>query len=79
MHNATEIEKRGTPAVVICTTPFAKTAASMAKRQGYPDYRVGLLPHPVANATADEVVRLAQEALPQVLAIALASDGELPE
>jgi hypothetical protein len=77
VHNATEIEKRGTPAIVICTRPFAKTAASMAKRQGYPNYPVSLLPHPVANATPDEVARLAQEALPHVLAIALGSDREL--
>lgn len=70
MHNATEIEKRGTPAAVICTQPFAKTAASMAKRQGYSSYRAVLLPHPVANATPEEVQKLAREALPQVLEIA---------
>jgi hypothetical protein len=77
VHNATEIEKRGTPAAVICTAPFAKTAASMAKRQGYPSYRVGLLPHPVANASPDGVVQLAKSALPQVLEIAIGSNGSL--
>lgn len=78
MHNATAIEKRGTPAVVICTKPFAQTGAAMAKRQGYPNYRIVLIDHPVSNLTPAGVRERAQQALPQVLAIAFGSgDGDL--
>jgi len=74
VHNATAIEKRGTPAVVICTGPFAQTGAAMAKRQGYSSYRIALVDHPISNLTAAEVRQRAQQALPQVLSIALGQD-----
>lgn len=71
MHNATAIEKRGRPAVAICTRPFAQTGAAMAKRQGYSGYRLALVDHPVSNLTREKVSERARQALPQVLAIAL--------
>ena len=74
MHNATAIEKRGTPAAVICTKPFAQTGAAMAKRQGYASYRIVLIDHPVSNLTAPGVRERARQALPQVLSIALGHD-----
>ncbi len=77
MHNATGIEKRGTPAVVICTKPFARTGAAMAKQQGYSSYRIALIDHPMSNATPEEVRERARQALPQVLAIALGRDDAL--
>lgn len=78
MHNATQIEKRGTPAAVICTKPFAQTGAAMAKRQGYSSYRIVLIDHPVSNLSREQVQERARQALPQVLAIAL-GNGDILE
>jgi len=46
----------------------------MAKRQGYSSYRIALVDHPISNLTAAEVRQRAQQALPQVLSIALGQD-----
>jgi len=50
LHNATELEVRGVPAVVVCTEPFARTAEGMAKRRGFPNYRYILVEHPLSSA-----------------------------
>lgn len=76
MHNATELEVRGVPAVVVCTEPFAKTAESMAKRRGFPNYRYILVEHPLSSASPEGVRERARKALPQVLAIALGQEVE---
>ena len=76
MHNATELEVRGIPAVVVCTEPFARTAESMAKRRGFPTYRYILVEHPLSSAKPDGVRERAKKALPQVLAIALGQEEE---
>ena len=76
MHNATELEVRGVPAVVVCTEPFARTAEGMAKRRGFPNYRYILVEHPLSSAKAEGVQARARKALPEVLAIALCQEIE---
>jgi hypothetical protein len=76
LHNATEIEKRGTPVVVVCTEPFARTAESMAKRRGYPNYRYILVEHPLSSARPEGVRRRAEKALPEMLSIILGTEIE---
>lgn len=71
MHNATELEKLGIPTVVVCTDPFAKTAESMARRRGFPNYRYILVEHPLSSARPEGIHKRAQDALPEVLAILL--------
>jgi hypothetical protein len=67
MRDATEIERRGTPAVALITEPFAMTAGSMANRQGYPDYRFVLVEHPMASLDGAEVRERALVAVPKIL------------
>jgi hypothetical protein len=59
MRDATEIERRGTPAIAVITRPFRLTAASMATRQGYPDYPFVLIDHPLGSLDQEHVRRRA--------------------
>ena len=76
MHNATELEKLGTPTAVLCTEPFDKTAESMAKRRGFANYQYILVAHPLSSARPEGIRERAERALPEVLSILL---GHAPD
>jgi hypothetical protein len=63
------LERRGVPAVSICTDKFHVTAVAMARLQGFPDYRFVEVPHPIASLSLVEVRNLARACLDEVLAI----------
>jgi hypothetical protein len=67
--DGTIFEGRGVVAASIITDPFIKTANSMAKRHGFPEYRYAQMPHPIGNLRPDEVKARARDVLPQVLEI----------
>jgi hypothetical protein len=69
LHVAIDFERRGVPAVAICTTPFLKSSQAMATRQGFEGYRFVMVEHPVSSLGPDEIRARAREALPQVLSI----------
>lgn len=69
MADGTIFEKRGVVAAAIITSPFTKTAGSMARRHGFADYRYAEMPHPIGNLKPDEIKARAREVLPQVMAI----------
>jgi hypothetical protein len=71
LHNATELEKLGVPTAVLCTEPFSKTAESMAKRRGFPNYRYVLVEHPLSSARPEGIRARAERALPEVVSIVL--------
>jgi hypothetical protein len=77
LHNATELEKLGIPTVALCTEPFAKTAESMAKRRGFPNYRYVLVEHPLSSARPEGIQQRARKALPEVVSILLGEASEL--
>jgi hypothetical protein len=56
-------------AASIVTSAFLKTADSMARRRGFPDYKYAVLPHPIGNLKPDQVRQRAEEVLPQILEI----------
>ena len=74
MHNATELEKLGIPTAVLCTEPFARTAESMAKRRGFPNYHYVLVEHPLSSARPEAIRQRAEKALPEILSILLGHD-----
>ena len=76
MHNATQLEKLGIPTVVLCTTPFAKTAESMATRRGFRSYRYILVEHPLSSARPEGIRQRAEKALPDVLSILMGHAAE---
>ena len=67
LHVAIDFERRGVPAVAICTKPFLKSSQAMAARQGFEGYRFVMVEHPVSSLGPDEIRERAREALPQVL------------
>ncbi len=69
LHVAIDFERRGVPAVAICTKPFLKSSQAMAARQGFEGYRFVMVEHPVSSLGPDEIRERAREALPQVLSI----------
>ena len=69
MADSTVFEKKGIPAAAIITHTFTAAANAMARRNGYPDYRYAMIPHPLSSLNAEQVKERAREVLPQILAI----------
>ena len=64
MHDVHTIERtNGRPALGIVTTGFAQQAIFQASRLGLtePEKHIVLAEHPISDATADEIVRKADE------------------
>ncbi len=69
MADGTVFEKRGVPAAAIITHTFTASANAMARRNGYPNYRYAMIPHPLSSLNAEQVKQRAREVLPEILAI----------
>jgi hypothetical protein len=67
--DGTVFEKRGIPAAAIITHTFTASANAMARRNGFPNYRYAMIPHPLSNLSAEQVRQRAREVLPEILAI----------
>ncbi len=69
MADGTVFEKKGVPAAAIITRPFAVPADSMARRQGYSNYRYAVIPHPISSLSAEQIKQRAIDARPDILSI----------
>src|SRR5262245_42909698 len=49
IHVAADFERKGIPAVAICTKPFLASGQAMAKRQGLPGYQFVMVEHPLSS------------------------------
>lgn len=67
VQDAIELERRGTPAVLICTSELVTTGRIAAAAAGVPDYPFVVVQHPVASCTPDELADRVQVALDQIL------------
>jgi hypothetical protein len=67
------LERRGVPAAVVCTEPFARLGRASAEVAGLPDNPFALVRHPVAPLDTQELRVRAEEALSQVLALLTAT------
>lgn len=61
------LERRGIPAVAICTDLFVPNGRAMAAAHGAPDFPFALVPHPLASASHTELAQEAKAVLPEVL------------
>ncbi len=61
-----DLEERGVPTVVICTTAFVGLGKSIARSLGLEQGALAVVSHPIGGLKPDEVRRRAEEALPQV-------------
>ena len=55
MHDTTWFEIQGIPAVFIASTEFVEAADVQAAALGMPDVRRLFVPHPIQDATDDEM------------------------
>lgn len=63
------LEKAGIPAVPIITDAFDSTAREMAELWGVPEFRFVMMPHPLANLTADGVDERAEQLVDRVISL----------
>jgi hypothetical protein len=76
VHDGIEMERRGTPAAVICTDAFARMGRATAEVAGLPDYPFILVPHPVGRLDAERLRARAEAALPEVVRLLTTPAGD---
>jgi hypothetical protein len=69
VHDGIALERRGTPAAVICTDAFERMGRATAAVAGLADYPFLMVPHPVGRLSPDQLRARAVEALPDVVAL----------
>jgi hypothetical protein len=67
VHDTTWFEIQGKPAVFIASTEFVDAADAQAKALGLPGVRRIFVPHPIQDATDDEMRAKADAIVDQVI------------
>ncbi len=67
MHDTTWFEINGKPAVFIASTEFIDAADVQAAALGFPDVRRIFVPHPIQDATDDEMRAKADAIVDQII------------
>lgn len=67
MHDITNLEVAGLPAVMVATTEFQDAAAAQAKALGF-EPAIVYVPHPVQDRTDSELRAMADGAIDELLA-----------
>ncbi len=68
MHDNVWFEIQGIPAVAIASSEFAQAAEHQRRALGMNDARYVLVPHPIQDATDDEMRAKATQALDAIIA-----------
>ncbi len=68
MHDTTWFEIQGIPSVFIASTEFVDAAEVQAKALGLPEVRRIFVPHPIQDATDDEMREKADAIIDEVIA-----------
>ena len=66
LHDLMNLDRRGIPGLSVVTTEFADAVEVQAKALGF-DPAVVYVPHPIQNRTADELAKIADDAVGGVL------------
>jgi alkanesulfonate monooxygenase SsuD/methylene tetrahydromethanopterin reductase-like flavin-dependent oxidoreductase (luciferase family) len=72
VHDSVWFEVNGKPSVVVASSTFVDAAATQARALGLPDVRRVFVPHPIQDAT-DEEMRAKADAIVERLIEALTS------
>ncbi len=67
MHDTTWFEVEKIPAVFVASSEFAEAAAVQARALGLPDVQRVIVPHPIQDATDDEMRSKADAAVDALL------------
>ena len=68
MHDTVWFEIQGKPAVSIASSEFVDAAATQAEALGMKDARAVFVPHPIQDATDEEMRAKAEEVVDRVIA-----------
>ena len=68
MHDTTWFEIQGLPSVFIASTEFIDAAEVQSKALGLPDVKRVFVPHPIQDATDDEMRAKADAIVEEVIA-----------
>ena len=69
MSVSVELEKVGTPSVVIATRPFADACKGIAKANSLPNLRHATVEHPIGSLNKVELMERAKSAAEQIVEI----------
>ena len=69
MLDAVRFEELGIPSAAIITAPFRATCVAMAELQGFADYPMAIVPHPITSLTPEQVIERADWATRYVEAL----------
>jgi hypothetical protein len=72
VHDIADLESRGVPAVFVASSEFVTAAEAQSAALGFPAASV-FVAHPVQDRTDEEMRRLADSALDEILAALLAA------
>jgi hypothetical protein len=67
VHDVTDLEARGVPAVFVASSEFVDAAAAQARALGADPARV-FVPHPIQDRTDEEMRAIADAAVEKILA-----------
>ncbi len=74
MHDTIWFEIHGRPAVFVASSAFIDAAATQAQALGLPEVHRVVVPHPIQDATDDEMRAKAEAIVDQVIEALTASD-----
>jgi hypothetical protein len=67
VHDITDFEGRGTPSVFVASSAFIDAADAQARSLGFPSAERVFVPHPIQDRTDDEMRKLADAAIEDVI------------
>jgi hypothetical protein len=70
LHDAVAIDRIGVPAVALISDQFRNGAATVARMRGADGYRFTVVQHPLGSLNEERLWERAEEAYPQIVAIA---------
>ncbi len=68
MHDTVHFEIQGLPSVFIASSQFVEAAQAQSEALGLPDVRRVFVPHPIQDATDDEMRERAEACVDDVIA-----------
>ena len=69
IHNSIELEKKGLPTTVICSSKFETLIETTARAKGFPNFSHLTLPHPIAENDAALIRGKADSAIEELINI----------
>jgi hypothetical protein len=79
MHDAVELEKRGTPTVSVCTDEFLALGRTEAEALSFPSLAILDIPHPLGGVSMEETQAKADQAIDTLLELLTMPIEELKE